>query len=132
MVDRTKVPAAKLFAVEKLDVYRVALEFLVLHDRTAPRIWRRNQALFRQLQRAVASVIANIGEATSCFSPGDRRRYFEYAYRSAGECAALMIALNELGVLHGGEYDDARQLLHRIQIMLRRLMQQPTRPPPHT
>lgn len=68
-------------------------------------------------------MIANIGEAVSSLSRGDRRRYFEYAYRSAGECSALFIAFHTIGALTEVQYDSGRVLLHRIQMMLMRRMQ---------
>ncbi len=115
------------FAVEKLDVYGAAVELLVLLDRLFPHLWRRNSALCRQLQRALASILTNIGEAASCMSPADRRRYFEYAYRSAGECAAAILAFEAIGALQDPDAQAARRLLHRIQAMLMRLMQRARR-----
>jgi four helix bundle protein len=76
-----------------------------------------------QLQRAIASLLANIGEAASCFSAGDRRRYFDYAYRSAGEAGALLLAFHAIGALTTDEYGALRTLVERIQQMLMRLMQ---------
>jgi four helix bundle protein len=119
--------SARWFAVEKLDVFWAAVSLLSLCDRASARLWRRNASLYRQLQRAVASILANIGEGAACSGAADRRRYFEYAYRSAGECSALIIAFDSLGALSPGEYGEARELLQRIQMMLQRMMQQAVR-----
>lgn len=85
-------------------------------------LWRRDSALTRQLQRALASLICNIGEAAGSLSKGDRRRYFEYAYRSASECAAALIGFHAMDALDPSDYQEARALLHRVQIMLMGLM----------
>jgi four helix bundle protein len=115
--------SARWFPVEKLDVFRAALEFLALCDQLGRRLWLRNSALCRRLQRAVASLIANIGEGANCFTLGDRRRFYEYAYRSAGECSSLLIAFNALGALSPDEYARARDLLARVHMMLLKMMQ---------
>jgi four helix bundle protein len=110
------------FPVERLDVFWVAVDFLRLCDRLGRRLWVRNSALCRQLQRAAASLIANIGEGAACHTAGDRRRYFEYAYRSAGECSALLLSFHALNALTLDEYQEARALLARVHMMLRKLM----------
>jgi four helix bundle protein len=127
MDDNRQVSPEKLFAVERLDVFRVAVSLVRLLDPLGPRLWKRNSSLWRQLQRALASVVANVGEAAGCLSRPDRRRYFEYAYRSASECAALVITLDAIGALDPSETATARQLLHRTQIMLIRLIQRARR-----
>ena len=124
------VDGQQKFAVEKLDAFWAAVDLLRLYDRTGPTLWRRNAGLCRQLQRAIASVISNLGEAGSCLSKGDRRRYFEYAYRSAGECSAQIIGFHAIGAFTPEEYQQARLLVHRIQAMLLRLIQRSSSPKP--
>jgi four helix bundle protein len=123
MEQRRERVSARWFPVEKLDVFRAALDLLALCDQLGRRLWVRNSALYRQLQRAVASLIANIGEGANCFTPGDRRRFYEYAYRSAGECSSLLIAFNALGALSPEEYERARDLVARVHMMLLKMMQ---------
>jgi four helix bundle protein len=115
------------FAVERLDVFWAAVDVARLCDALGSRLWRRNAALWRQLQRAVASMIANIGEGASCSTMGNQRRFFEYAYRSAGECAALVITFGSLGALRADERQELLALLDRIQAMLLRMMQRAAR-----
>ncbi len=79
-----------LFDHEKLDVYRIALEF---NKFEMPIINRPDipRAIKDQLFRAAMSVPLNIAEGNGKWSPAaDRRRYFQIARGSATECAAVL------------------------------------------
>jgi four helix bundle protein len=116
------------FAVEKLDVFRAASELMQLTDGWYSRLGRRHGPVYQQLQRAVASIVANIGEGASSLGAADRSRFFEYAYRSAGEAASLILVLAVTRALSQAERDEALGLLHRIQSMLFRLIGRARRP----
>ena len=83
-----------LFDHEKLDVYRLSLEFVsqvtILHDDRSS----ANRHIKDQLSRASLSIPLNIAEGNGKRSPRDRRRFFEIARGSAMECAALLDILH--------------------------------------
>ncbi|MBW3554787.1 MAG: four helix bundle protein [Gemmatimonadetes bacterium] len=122
------VSPGKRFAVENLDVFWVAIDFLRLLDPLGPVLWRRNSGLWDHLKRATASVLSNVAEAASTLNVNERRRFFEFAYRSAGECAGMIISFDAIGALTPEQIEPARALLHRIQMMLLRLIQKDRRP----
>ena len=106
------------FEHERLDVYRAAIEFLVVADEIATNLPRGRAYLADQLRRAATSIPLNIAEGAGEFSPGDKARFYRMARRSATECAAILDAcrateLAELDLLFKG-----RTLLLRIVAML--------------
>lgn len=110
------------FDHEKLDVYRVAIDFVVLANDLCGRINAR-APLRDQLQRASTSIALNIAEGAGEFAKAEKRRFYRIARRSATECAAV---LDVLRCCHLVDDDDrleqARQLLLRIVAMLTRLI----------
>jgi four helix bundle protein len=61
---------------KRLDVYRAALEFLVLADDTIEHLPRGRSHLADQLGRAGRSIVLNIAEGAGKFSKPDKRRYY--------------------------------------------------------
>ena len=128
--DFTRGPAqpadtAPLFAgealldAERLDCYRLAVEFQALATRLVP---RRNQAVLRdQLDRASVSIVLNIAEGAGRVSPADKARFYAIARGSATECAAVLDLLSARGLMDPPLRNRARALLVRIVQMLTRL-----------
>ena len=71
------------FDHEKLDVYAVALDFLVLANGVVERLPRGRSHIGDQLSRASLSIVLNIAEGAGKYSPGDKRRYYLSASGSA-------------------------------------------------
>ena len=84
------------FDAERLDCYRVAIEFQALATTLVPR--RVYSALRDQLERASVSIPLNIAEAMGRFSPAERAHFFSIARGSATECAAIVDILVSRGV----------------------------------
>lgn len=80
-------PAAALLDAERLDVYKLALEFQLLAS-SLP--LRRHGALRNQLERASISIVLNIAEGAGRRSPQDKCRFYSIARGSATECAAIL------------------------------------------
>ena len=128
--DFTRGPAqpadtAPLFAgkalldAERLDCYRLAVEFQALATRLVP---RRNQAVLRdQLDRASVSIVLNIAEGAGRVSPADKARFYAIARGSATECAAVLDLLSARGLVDAALRNRARLFLVRIVQMLTRL-----------
>src|SRR5687767_4852511 len=80
---------AALLDAEKLDCYRLAVEFQALAARLLPK--RVGLSSLRdQLDRASVSIVLNIAEGAGRFSPADKARFYAIARGSATECAAIM------------------------------------------
>ncbi|SRR6266581_1890308 len=108
-----------LLDAEKLDCYRLAVEFQALATRLVP---RRNHGVLRdQLDRASVSIVLNIAEGAGRVSPADKARFYAMARGSATECAAVMDLLWARGLLDAALRHRCRSLLVRIVQMLTRL-----------
>ena len=104
------------FSHERLDVYRVGLEFLRwtagIEAELKGRAWLKDQ-----LFRAASSVVLNVAEGASQESRGAARRHFRIAMASAGECAAALDVAEAFGI----RVEAGRPLVRRVGAMLRRL-----------
>jgi len=111
---------AALLDAEKLDAYRVALEFQALACQLLP---KRGYAELRdQLDRASISVVLNIAEGCGRRSPADKGRFYSMARGSATECAAILDLLAARGRVDARLRSRTRSLLVRIVQMLSRLV----------
>ena len=109
------------FDHERLDVYRVALDFLVHADAVIRGLPRGRAYFCDQLGRAALSIVLNIAEGAGKVSAGDKRRYYLSARGSATEAAALYDALSRIGLLEEAVQLGGKQMLMRIVSMLVKL-----------
>jgi len=75
---------------ERLDVYRLALDFLVLASEIIEGLPRGRSHLSDQFSRASLSSVLNLAEGAGKHSKPDKRRDYLTARGSATECAALL------------------------------------------
>jgi len=104
---------------ERLDVYRVALEFrqsLGILDAV-----RNISALRDQIYRASDSIVLNIAEGAGRIARADKRRHYSYALGSAMECGAALALLHAHGALREIAYLERRMMIIRVIQMLSRL-----------
>ena len=104
---------------ERLDVYRVALEFrqsLGILDTV-----RNISALRDQIFRASDSIVLNIAEGAGRIARADKRRHYSYALGSAMECGAALALLHARGALRAEAYEIRRMMIIRVIQMLYRL-----------
>jgi len=106
-----------LLDAERLDVYRVALEF---QSRAAGLALRADAVVRDQLRRASLSIVLNIADGAGQRSRAQTRHLYAIARGSAMESAAILDVLRSLGVASATE---ARALAVRIVQMLTRLDQ---------
>ena len=104
-----------------MDVYRAAIEFLVLADNITEILPRGRAYLADQLRRAALSISLNIAEGAGEFSPPDKARFYRMARRSATECAAILDVCKSLGLAEEKMIMRGRELLLRIVSMLIRM-----------
>ena len=107
---------------EKLDVYRVALDFVVRADEVARALPKGRAHLADQLHRASTSVLLNIAEGAGEYSPADKARFYRMARRSAVECAAVFDIAGRLRLGQPRSLAAARDDVVRIVGMLVRLI----------
>jgi four helix bundle protein len=115
-------PAAEpLLDAERLDVYRVALEFHALAGRLV--LGRGFRELRDQLDRASTSIVLNIAEGAGRRGAADRARFFAIARGSATECAAIFDIVRARQLALPTVTSRGRSLLVRVVQMLARLCQ---------
>jgi four helix bundle protein len=106
------------FDHEKLDVYTVALDFVVLANGVVEGLPRGRSHLADQLTRASISIVLNIAEGAGKYSPADKRRYYLSATGSATECAAILDICRRLAFVDDATHRSGKELLDRIVAML--------------
>ena len=110
------------FAHERLDAYRVAIEFLELAHTLTTRLPRTKGQLGDQLARAAEGIVLRVAEGAGAeFRSADQKRYFRSARGSALECAAALDICRIKSVGSPDQLQRGRALLLRIVQMLTRL-----------
>ena len=99
---------------ERLDVYDLSLEFLVLANGIIEGLPRGRSHLADQFTRASLSIVLNLAEGAGKHSKLDKRRYYVTARGSATDSAAL---------LDEARHRAAKGMLVRIVSMLIKLAQ---------
>ena len=109
------------FDHERLDVYRLSLDFLVYADGVVRGLPRGRAHFSDQLGRAALSVVLDIAEGAGKVSAADKRRYYLTARGSATEAAALLDALLRVGLLDEPKRAEGKEMLLRTVSMLVKL-----------
>ena len=109
------------FDHERLDVYRVALDFLVTASNIVENLPKGRAYLADQLNRAATSIVLNIAEGAGEFSPADKARFYRIARRSATESAACLDVCAKLSLIDQNQHSAGRDQLLRLVAMLVRL-----------
>lgn len=108
---------------ERLDVYRLALDFLVFANQVIEALPRGRAHLCDQLTRASTSIVLNLAEGAGKHSKADKRRYYLSARGSATESAALLDVLLRLRLLDEAGHRTGKETLVRVVSMLVKLAQ---------
>ena len=103
---------------EKLDVYRLALQFVVSANQIVKDLPRGGGYLADQLRRAGSSIALNIAEGAGEFSPAEKVRFYRMAKRSATECSSILDVLRQLELVEEESFLQARELVVRTVAML--------------
>jgi len=106
---------------ERLDVYLVALDFLVFANEVIERLPRGRGHLADQLTRASTSIVLNLAEGAGKLSKADKRRYYLTARGSATESAALLDVCSRLRLIGEAEHRTGKATLVRVVSMLIKL-----------
>lgn len=108
---------------EKLTVYQVAIEFVILADGMIKRLPRGRAYLNDQLQRAALSIALNIAEGAGEYAVDEKARFYRMAKRSATECAGILNVCQRLQLVEESRYLQGRELLISIVSMLVKMAQ---------
>jgi four helix bundle protein len=111
------------FDHEKLDVYKVAVEFVILSNEIAEQLPRGKAYLADQLLRASSSISLNVAEGAGEFAGNEKSRFYRMAKRSATECAAVLDLCSRLELVEEAKHSKGRELLLRIVAMLTKMAQ---------
>ena len=112
----------KQFDHEHLEVYKKAIEFVVLANDVVEQLPRGRGYLADQLQRAATSIPLNIAEGAGEFASKEKARFYRMARRSATESAAVLDVCVRLRLLDDGRYASGRDLLLQVVAMLVRMI----------
>lgn len=108
---------------ERLDVYHLALDFLVMANGIIEALPRGRSHLADQFTRASTSIVLNVSEGAGRLSKPDKRRYYLTARGSATESAALLDICLRLELLDQAQHKAGKETVVRIVSMLIRLAQ---------
>jgi four helix bundle protein len=111
------------FDHERLDVYRLAIDYVAFSYRIAKGLTGVNRPARDQWLRAAQSIPLNIAEGNGKQSLKDKNRYFEIARGSALECASLHDVLHVCDAIAAEANCRGKSDLKRIVSMLTRLIQ---------
>jgi four helix bundle protein len=110
-------PEEWLFPHERLDAYRLSLEFMRWFQGLpgAPKLSTRQ---LRQVDHAGTSLVLNIAEANGRYAPGERRSLFEIAESAAVRLGTYLELCTRTDKLDHEQKACAMALLDRIALML--------------
>jgi four helix bundle protein len=112
----------QVFDHEKMDVFRVSIEFISLIESIISTFPKGKAYLADQLRRAGTSIALNIAEGAGEFSPDEKARFYRIAKRSATECAAILAVCQTLKLSPSETDIGGRHLLFRIVSMLTKMV----------
>ena len=111
------------FDHERLDVYRLSIEYVAFSYRIAKGLTGINRPARDQWLRASQSIPLNIAEGNGKQSLRDKNRFFEIARGSALECASIHDVLRVCDAIDEEGDRRGKAVLKRIVSMLTRLIQ---------
>lgn len=118
MIETTVREKSVVMDHEKLDVYHIAIEFVILSYVMIEHLPRGRAYLSDQLQRAALSVPLNIAEGAGEYAIDEKVRFYRMAKRSATECAGILDVCRKLQLVDEQRYTKGRELLIRIMSIL--------------
>jgi len=112
-----------MLSYQKLDAYRVSIEFLAFSRSVRQSLSKGNSDLADQLRRSAQSVPQNIAEAVGKTSRADRAKYYAIARGSAMESGAHLEIMRIEELVDEQTFVSGMELLERIVAMLTKLLQ---------
>ena len=106
------------FEFQKLEMYHLALDFLVVADEIAQELPTGRGYLKQQLQRSSLSTVDNIAEGAGEYAPQEKARFYRIARRSAVESASQLLSIDKLQLSSPDKIERSLPILSRIAGML--------------
>ena len=110
-----------LFDHEKLDVYQVSIDLVVLIEEIVEHLPKGRAYLTDQFLRAGTSVVLNIAEGAGECSSNEKVRFYRMAKRSATECSGILDICQRLQLIEASRHTRGRNLLLRVVSMLTKM-----------
>ena len=110
------------FDHEKLDVYRIAIEFVVWSESLLESCRGKASSAKQHLEEASSSIPNNIAEGNGKWSKRDRKRFFEIARGSALECASCLDILVARQRVDRNQIAAGKEKLHSVVNLLTRMI----------
>lgn len=107
-----------MFDHERLHVYELALDFLVIVEEVVGDYPAGRAYLADQLRRASTSIVLNIAEGAGEFSKKDKARFYRMALRSATECAAVLDVSKRLHLAPDSHLRSGKEILLQVVAMM--------------
>jgi four helix bundle protein len=111
------------FPFEELDAHKVAMQLMAVVARIAAALPRGYGDLRSHLKSSARSVHLNIAEGSGSEEPGTKASRYGDARGSANECASALREARILGLAERRLLNEADNYLHRLGMMLTRLIQ---------
>ena len=112
-------PFEKVFSHDRLDVYRIAVEFAGWVNGATRHLPGGRAGLQDQITRASESIVLNIAEGAQQRTRAMANKHYRIAFASAAECAA---AIDLMDIRHIQGTSEGRSLFRRIGAMLHKLV----------
>lgn len=107
-----------MFSHEKLHVYSLSIEFVAWTYDIVKTFKGIDRSAKDQIIHASQSIPLNIAEGNGRKPTADRSRFFQIAYGSALECAAILDVLFVCKVIQFEQNEKGKDYLNRIVAML--------------
>ena len=106
---------------EKLEVYRLAIEFIAFAYEVVAGLPTGSADLADQLKRAASSIAFNVAEGSGRVRLNDRARFHGIARGSVMECASILDVMKLVYGLDDEAHRRGRLVLSRIVAMLSKM-----------
>jgi four helix bundle protein len=106
------------FEFEKLQVYQLALDYVVIADEIAESLPSGRGYLKTQIRKAANSITDNIAEGAGEFAHKEKVRFYRIARRSAVESASQLLVSQRLQLVTPTLLSQGLNLLRSVVAML--------------
>ena len=115
-----------MFDHDRLDVYQLAVNWIVIADDLARCLPKSRGDLGSPLRLAAVVAASHIAEGAGEFTAWQKARSYRSARRAHLECTAILDACGQLDLLEERVVDEAREDLARMTVMLTSLVRRQT------
>ena len=113
-----------MFRFQKLDIYRLSLDFVVdIYSTTKALPTDEKYILVSQMNRAAVSISSNIAEGVSRNSKKDQIHFLNISYGSLMEIVAQTDILSRLGYINNARYDEIIKNARNLSVKIGNLME---------